>query len=306
MVLSIIVIKYITRYILLNNFISRKLNYIKFDKFKTCIITSGLLIIYIVVGLNIYKPLHLEKNQKENVITRQIYGQVNDELNNINITVEEKDSSSKYSIVLYEENIDFIRRELTRFEYYDNKTNEFSFNFRPSSDTIRLNLELVCYEGSISIIEFKLNDEVKPLEYSLLPSEMVFRFKESITGSTSLRDRLNFIKDSFKIWLTSPIFGTGGEGFKHLYKEVQTLNYVSSEAHNSILQVFVESGIIGGIALCLIIYLVIKKHKFSAIKLAFVMYIVHSFTDLNFSYLICLIVFSMFIGIMENKNVKVE
>jgi O-antigen ligase len=163
-------------------------------------------------------------------------------------------------------------------------------------------MAVICYKGSISITEFKLNEKEKPLEYSILPSDIVFRFRDSFYGSTSLRDRLNYVKDSYKIWITSPIFGTGGEGFKHLYKNVQTFNYTSTEAHNSILQIFVESGIIGGISICLIIYLILKGNKFSIIKLTFIMFIVHSLTDLNFSYLICLIVFSMLIGIIENKN----
>lgn len=302
MILSVILIRYIIKYVILNNSLSKVVNNFKFNKFKTGIILSSIIIIYTVIGLNLYKPLHVVKNKKENVISRQIYGLIDDELNNISITLDEEDPLSKYSIVVYEESHDFGRSELTRFEYYDNESDNFNYTFRPKEDTKRLHIDFICFEGSFSITEFKLNDEVKPLEYSILPSEMVFRFWDSIGGSTSLRDRLHYIKDSFKIWLTSPIFGTGGEGFKHLYKEVQTFEYTSSEAHNSILQVFVEAGIIGGIALCLIIYLVIRENKFSALKLAFIMYILHSFTDLNFSYLICLIVFSMFIGIIENKS----
>ena len=304
MVLSIILIRYIVKYVILNDSLSKLVNNVKFNKLRIAIILSSVIIIYTVIGLNMFKPLDIVKNEKENVISRQIYGLIDNDLNNISITIEEDDSSSKYSIVVYEESNDFARTELTRFEYYDNTENNFNYTFRPKKDTKRLHIDFICFEGSFSITEFKLNDEIKPLEYSILPSEMVFRFWDSIGGSTSLRDRLHYIKDSFKIWLTSPIFGTGGEGFKHLYKEVQTFEYTSSEAHNSILQVFVESGIIGGIALCLIIYLVIRENKFSALKLAFIMYIVHSFTDLNFSYLICLIVFSMLIGIMENKNAE--
>lgn len=301
-VLSFIAIGYIIKYIVLNNSLTNFTSKIKLNKAKIIIVSLASLLVYILIGLNIYKPLELVNNKKENVITRQIYGLKANDVNDINISIKENELISKYSIVVYEEDDNFMRKELTRFEYYSNENNKFTYNFRPNENTKRLDVDLICYEGSISITEFKLNDEIKPLEYSILPSEMVFRFRDSLYGSTSLRDRLHYVKDSFKIWLTSPIIGTGGEGFKHLYKTVQTLQYTSSEAHNSILQVFVESGIIGGITICLIIYLVIKENKYSALKLAFIMYIIHSITDLNFSYLICLIVFSMIIGIMDNKK----
>lgn len=301
-ILSIIIIKYIAKYVIFNEEFVSKIKKIRVSKFKIITICVSISLIYVLIGLSIYKPLKLINNSKDNTITRQIYGIKNGELNSIEVLVDEVEADSKYSIVVYEESNDFSQEVLTRFEYYDNTSDSFNYTFRPKENTKRLNVAIICYKGSISITEFKLNEKEKPLEYSILPSDIVFRFRDSFYGSTSLRDRLNYVKDSYKIWITSPIFGTGGEGFKHLYKNVQTFNYTSTESHNSILQIFVESGIIGGISICLIIYLILKDNKFSTIKLTFIMFIVHSLTDLNFSYLICLIVFSMLIGIIENKN----
>ncbi|MDD2376651.1 MAG: O-antigen ligase family protein [Clostridia bacterium] len=301
-ILSVIAIRSIIKYIILNESLTNKINKIKLNKTKIIIICISTLIIYILIGLSVYKPLEIVKNEKDNTITRQIYGVKNNEINNIEISIKENESNSKYSIVVYEENDEFEQEQITRFEYYANVSNNFNSSFTPKANTKRLNIEFICYEGSIDITQFKLNGDVKPLEYSMLPSDSVFRFKDSFYGSTSSRDRFEYIKDGYKIWITSPIFGTGGEGFKYLYKNVQTLKYVSTEVHNSILQIFIESGIIGGISICLIIYFVIKYNKFSALKLCFIMYILHSLTDLNFSYLICLIVFSMLIGIIENKS----
>jgi len=301
-ILSIIAIRYIIKYMILNKNLTKKIENIKLNKTMIIAISISTLAIYIIVGLNICKPLEVVKNDKDSITARQIYGIKNNEINNIDISIKENKTNSKYSIVVYEENDNFEQVQITRFEYYENVLNEFNTTFTPKSNTKRLNVEFICYEGSIDITQFKLNGDVKPLEYNILPSDSVFRFRDSIYGSTSLRDRLHYIKDACKIWITSPIFGTGGEGFRYLYKDVQTLKYTSTEVHNSILQIFVESGIIGGISICLIIYLVIKNNKYSVLKLTFVMYILHSLTDLNFSYLICLIVFSMLVGIIENKN----
>jgi len=301
-ILSIIAIRYIIKYIVINNILTTKFESRKFNKTKIIVASISVIAIYVLVGLNVYKPLELVSNAKDNTIVRQIYGVKNNEINNIDISVKENEIGSKYSIVIFEENDEFAQEEITRFEYYANQSDNFNSTFTPKENTKRLNVSFICYEGSIDITKFELNGNVKPLEYSILPSDIVFRFRDSIYGSTSLRDRIEYIKDAYKIWTTSPIFGTGGEGFKHLYKNVQTLKYTSTEVHNSILQIFVESGIIGGISICLIIYLVLKDNKFSALKLSFIMYILHSLTDLNFSYLICLIVLSMLIGIIDNKS----
>lgn len=303
-ILSVLAIRYIIKYIINNDVIKNRAA--KINKRKTIISVTAIALVYILIGLNIYKPLNMVYNEKENTITRQVYGVKHNELNNINIKVKENELDSKYSIVVYEENDKFEQELVARFEYFENESNNFKLNFTPKDNTKRLNLVLISYKGNVSILEFKLNERVKPLEYSMLPSDMVFRFRDSLYGSTSLRDRLNYVKDSYKIWLTSPVVGTGGEGFKFLYKNVQTLQYTSTEAHNSILQIFVESGIVGGITVCLIIYLVISKNKFSVLKLTFVMYILHSLTDLNFSYFICLIVFSMLIALIEDKTNKKE
>ena len=303
-ILSIVAIKYLIKYLILSKSIINKMKKIKWNKTRIVIIFVSVLLVYIIIGLNVCKPLELVKNEKDNTVSRQIYGVKNNETNNIDISIKENESNCKYSIIVYEENDKFEQEEIARFEYYEKISDNFNFNFTPKSNTKRLDIEFICSEGSIDITKLKLNGNIKPLEYSILPSDIVFRFKDFLYGSTSSRDRLQFIKDSCKIWMTSPIFGTGGEGFKHLYKNVQVLNYTSTEAHNSILQIFVESGIIGGISVCLIIYFVIKDKKFSAVKLCFIMYIVHSVTDLNFSYLICLIVFSMLIGIIDNETEK--
>ncbi len=303
--LSILAIRYIIKYLIINKDLNEKINKIKFNKTKFVIITSSILIIYIIIGLNVYKPLRIVNNTKDNTIIRQVYGLKDEEVNNINISIKENETDSRYSIVIYEENENFEQTLLTRFEYYDNISNTFNYKFTPKQDTKRINISLSCYSGSIDIEKFKLNENEKPLEYSLLPSDIVFRFIDSINGSTSIRDRLHYVKDSYKIWTTSPIFGTGGEGFKHLYKNIQTLKYTSTEAHNSILQIFVESGIIGGMAVCILIGIVLIKNKYSVIKLVFIMFILHGLTDLNFSFLTCLIVFTMLIAIMENeKNIK--
>ncbi|MEG1705718.1 MAG: O-antigen ligase family protein [Clostridia bacterium] len=301
-ILAYIISSYIIKYIVLNINLVSKINKIKINKLKLSILVGLIVVIYILVGLNMYKPLIVANNTKENTVSRQIYGIKKDTENSIKINVKENEVDTRYSIVIYTEDSNFKQELLTRFEYYSNISGNFNFVFTPKKNVKRLNVSVICYKGNLSINEFKLNDKIKPLEYSILPSDIVFRFKDFLNGSTSLRDRLHYIKDSYKIWTTSPIIGRGGEAFRYLYKDVQTLNYTSTEAHNSIIQIFVESGIIGGIAVCLLIILVIKNNEYSILKLSFIMFILHSLTDLNFSYLICLIVFSMLIGLMENSK----
>lgn len=300
--LMYIISNYIIKYIILNNSLLNKLSKIKINKLKFSLFILLIISVYIIVGLNIYKPLTVVNNTKENSISRQVYGLEENVENTVKINIKENEVDTRYSIILYSEDSNFKQEILTRFEYYTNISNSFNFVFTPNENIKRLNVQIICYKGSLSIEEFILNDDIKPLEYSILPSDIVFRFRDSINGTTSLRDRLHYIKDSYKIWLTSPIIGRGGEAFRYLYKDVQTLKYTSTEAHNSVLQVFVEAGLIGGISITLLIILNLKNKKYSTLKLCYILFIVHSLTDLNFSYLICLIVFSLFIGLTEDKS----
>lgn len=276
------------------------------SKFKVNIIiiisVFATLLIYLILAFNISKPLVIEEEMKVDRVKREIYGFNKGQANSIEITLNEKQADSKYTIYLYAEHEKYNKEYITQFNNYQELGNKIYFEYTPKEDFLRLDIEFECNQGKVSIEELKLNERQVKLEYILLPSEYVFRIKNMINGTDSIDSRLTYMKDAVKIISTSPIVGTGGDGFNKMYKEVQSIKYTSSEVHNSFLQIFVEAGIIGGITCVLIVILTIAKSQKSVVKLAYILFICHSIIDINLSYMLMIAVLAILIASANDKN----
>lgn len=272
---------------------------------KVIVISVAVVLIaiaYGIVGANISKSLIVDSGAKVKNANREIYGSIPNEKNNISIKVKELEEDSRYNIKIFEENNKFESKYLTEFNYYDSTTGEFNYTYTADSDVKRLNVYIECQKGKVSVESLKLNDKNITLEYALIPTEYVLRIKNVLNGSTSVNDRIEYSKDALKLISASPIVGLGGEGFRNMYKEVQTVNYNSSEVHDSFLQIAVETGVIGALIIIGILVLSIKNSKYSAVKLAYLLFVVHSLIDLNFSFMISIIIFAILLANIEEKQ----
>lgn len=273
---------------------------------KQIIIIICLVIIsYITFGLYISKPLYIYSNQKDTKVYKNIYGIKNGEDNVFKIDIKDKETDSRYELIIYEVGNNYEAKVLKIYEYYNTSTGNFNLDFKASNDAKYLNIYINCYKGSIKVDNAILNGKNNILEYKILPSSLVNRLKDSFYGSTTVRDRVEYTKDSFKILTKSPltfVFGTGGEGFKNLYKSVQTLKYTSTEVHNTYLQIFVESGIIGFSCILGIIIFSLKNSKNNLIKSVYIMFLVYGIFDISFSYMLSIVIFAILIGILDKKN----
>lgn len=265
---------------------------------------------YIFVGLFISKPLLIFSNTKDDKISQNIYGVKKSIDNTLQFDIKELVEDSRYEIVVYEVDNNYESKVIKYYQYYETVSGKFSFDFIASDNAKYLNIYIRCYKGKISLDNVRVNDKLNILEYKILPSEFINRIKDSIYGSTSLRDRIEYTKDSFKILTKSPqifIFGTGGEGFKNLYKTVQILKYNSTEVHNTYLQIFVESGLIGFIIIISIIIYSLKTSKKDLNSLAYFMFLIYSLFDISFSYMLSQAIFAILLGSLnsvdENKNI---
>lgn len=272
---------------------------------KILILIFVVIIAYISVGMYISKPLYINSNQKDTKVYRNIYGIKKGEDNKFKIDIKDKEPDSRYELIIYEIQGNYEGRVLNIYEYYNTSNGKFEFDFKASEDSKYLNIYINCYKGSVLVDNAKLNEKNNILEYKILPSQLINRLKDSLYGSTTVRDRIEYTKDSFKIITKSPstfIFGTGGEGFKNLYKEVQTLKYTSTEVHNTYLQIFVESGIIGFLCIIGIVILSLKNSKNNIVKLVYIMFLIYAIFDISFSYMLSQAIFSIIIGILEKGN----
>ena len=85
------------------------------------------------------------------------------------------------------------------------------------------------------------------------------RFFSSVTLSASLSSRLGFWDTAWKIARAFPLRGSGIGTFASVFAQFQTAGSYSQHAHNSYLEMFAETGFIGGTLFLIIIALVFSR-----------------------------------------------
>lgn len=86
--------------------------------------------------------------------------------------------------------------------------------------------------------------------------DFFFRF-QNYSQQASLISRMVFYKDGFKIYKDRWLLGGGGGAWSYLYRQYQSYNYQSSQAHNYPLQLAIETGIIGVLLLIFFVLIVV-------------------------------------------------
>lgn len=275
---------------------------------KTVYITGIIaIIIYGIVALNISSPLLVSSLAKQNQKTVNLYNLNNDSINNISIKFNLNDPDTRYKFTFLEITDDFSSNVIKEINYYNLIKPEINVDYSVNEKTKYIKVIIECEKGSISIYDVKQNGYNKIVNYAIIPTEVISRIEDVVYGSTSSRDRIAYNKDSFKIIISNPsnfIIGVGGEGFKNMYELYKSFAYFSTEAHNSFLQIFIESGILGFMAIMSVILIVMFKAKNNYIKFATILLIIHSFFDLNFSYLLIMCIFAILLGCLDNNENK--
>lgn len=150
----------------------------------------------------------------------------------------------------------------------------------------------------------------------IIPQELLDRFFNADTGSTS--GRTDFYRDGFRAIKDYWLLGGGGGAWNSIYRSYQSYAYSSTEAHNMLLQVWLETGILGILGYLFVLIAAIKtyidcrKSNYSilsvVILLSTIIYaLAHSMIDFNFSYFsIPLIVFTLLGALNGISNIKTE
>ncbi|MDT8858830.1 O-antigen ligase family protein [Alkalihalobacillus sp. MEB130] len=155
------------------------------------------------------------------------------------------------------------------------------------------------------------------LVYQQLPTNVQERI-DSISESTTARERYLFMQDALTISKDSPVIGHGGEAWASIYRHYQQLPYLSNKIHNGFMEWIVDIGWLGFfvfVSLFGYLYVVLfknyrqaeNKSLYAAIIISTITIFTHSFIDFNLSYgTIWLLVFWLFaIGFhREGKDSK--
>lgn len=177
------------------------------------------------------------------------------------------------------------------------------------------NLATVLYEGPLSETAFDVAEEGEvsftffgaegkqlrrltlsdgteiPTSYPLLPEFLVDRLQNGLFSGSSFTQRVQYDKDAWAIFLRSPLWGHGLGATEHLFPAVQPYYYTTLYAHNHLLQVMDESGLLGLAAFLALLggvgWLLLRRWRRDSLAAAllacWVMINTHSLMEINFS-----------------------
>lgn len=129
--------------------------------------------------------------------------------------------------------------------------------------------------------------------------------KEYFNNFNSTRLRLVYYIDSLKLIIQTPknfVFGLGGNAFRTMYETVQEIEYISLETHSAILQIFLESGIVGILSFLGMVIYILKKAKNDNVKLAFFTIFVFLCFDVFLTYTFMLYLFIIIVSLLDIKT----
>lgn len=303
----------------LREFVKKIFNKVKVIKIKRpskkkvliCSLLSAVMTILVICL--VYVPLDIKANDDEKQITgRNIYGSYVYGKNEIDITISENENAD-YNIYVYEVYEDFTRQCLCdKSDFKNEKNSDGSVSLTGEINVGKriknLRMSVTVKKGSIEIESLKINKKMVKLSYLLVPDSLVFKLKDTFVHDQNNELRNTYYNDSIKLIKLSPIIGLGGEGFLTRYQEVQDKTYISSEAHSSILQIGVETGILGIIifasiilvSIC-IIFKTIKMEEnksFPIIMLiTMITYIITSLFDISMSFQLLVLLLAVIVGL---------
>lgn len=305
------IVAYLLIFILINFVFSKLINKVLNKKSNIFIVIGMCLILLLYLILNFLIPcdLKLDSNKKVNY-NLDVYADVKQNENKLIVNFNEKNIEKeqfKLTVDLYEVS-NSGTESLILSQNYDNTNYNSTLNFNINDDYKCLRFRINCNSSKISIKNITLNDKNYKVNYLLIPYEFISRIQDGFTGSNSIDLRITYLKDALKISTSSIknfIFGSGGEAFRNLFNMYKTEDYYSTEVHNAYIQIFCEAGIIGFVSIIFIFIFSLIKSRNNHLKICLFMLLIHNILDLNFSYMIALVIFSILLGCQEFDNDKI-
>lgn len=149
---------------------------------------------------------------------------------------------------------------------------EFSFKTRPDTEMLRIYFQNYYPNTSVKFDNIELIPSIEGIGstkirtvYRYIPENLINRILSISLEETSASGRFTFYRDAFSIIKDHPIIGTGGGGWAAVYFGYQSHLYWSNQVHNYFMQVWVETGTLGLLAVLsvwiLVIFAVVKYYK---------------------------------------------
>lgn len=291
----------------------KKYNLLKKINKKIVIISGlliGVLVMYIIIGLQIPEKLVINEKYQKTLYSMQ---SDSDYIFTLDINAIAENENSIITIIIKEKNKyeDDIKDTVISFGAFEGVK---EIKIHTQKNTVLAYFFIETSNGAKLIInDAKLNGEKFILKYKLLPTEIIERIQGINLNLKSVWERGEFITDALKIAKDNWLFGLGTNAWKYMQSEVQEYSYYASEVHCFILQVLLENGILGvlayiGIGISILIYFVkkIKKNELDFITISVISGLIfitlHSLIDMSFSFFYALLQIYLLLAIIGSKE----
>lgn len=218
--------------------------------------------------------------------------------------------------ILFYRSKQFVRKEF----FATNGLEECELLFSTMDDTKLININFsIYYAGTsvninnVSIIDAETGKVVKKilLKNKFNLDKIISRF-QNLLLKRSVILRIIYYKDGVKIFKDRWLLGAGGGAWNYLYRQYQSYNYSSSQAHNYPLQLCIETGILGIIVLLSLViifnvyyikyYKKVKAQNYTAfVFTAIIGLLLHSVVDFDFAESSMLLFFWTLIALINRE-----
>lgn len=283
------------------------------------VMSSGIILIT-TKGLKLTKPLELFNSiYAEKSYTQEIYNIEPEKKYRFEIEMEAKVNFN--TVDVYEVQIQEINPHGDKIKEYMEKFNEIDetkiIELTTSRYTNKINIVFktlnTVVQRYLKINKLVVNEKEIVLEYKYLPKNIVQKIQNINISSRSVSERVMFWKDGFQLLKKHWILGIGGDGWKHVQGTVQSYSYGTNEVHSYLLEIGIEFGIIGLIAITGIIigllYEIIRNRKTIVkvgIVFALILLLIHSFMDFDMSFMYMMLLAFTLMAVVITKQEKKE
>lgn len=291
----------------------------KIDIKKTLLSLVVLVLVVAIIFLILLKftsSLVLYTGEERGEVRRIIRGIKPNSTYNISFDIEAKsdiENEKVYEISIDEENkYDQVIAE--HKIYLGNYKGTKEINIYTDEDTnkltIRYNKLEIC-NGELTINKLVINEKEIPVNYKLVPIDLVSNIQSITIGNKNVWERGVFILDGIKLASRNWLTGIGGNGWEHCYKSVQSYSYDARYSHCYLITLWIENGILGVIAFLGIVVLLIKAlyinrkdNKCVITGLIILLILLHSMMDFDMEFY-CIEIF-VFLGLGIISRYEIE
>ena len=155
-----------------------------------------------------------------------------------------------------------------------------------------------------------------PQAFPFLPQQLTDRLSGINFQSETVKERFVFYQDAWQVAKNHLILGSGGGAWQDLYGQYQTYDYATTQAHSYLMQVLIETGLVGALlwiaTIGLFLFYAIRAKREQSISNDVILsavcgaltLILHSFIDFDLSIPAILLLLWILIALLASNGKK--